>query len=425
MAQTKFLDYFKGFNVVANTFYKTLIDGKKDAQPYYHKALFTEEYSVDGKWRSVTGDSSRVTADLVTLDSRLPLKKRDSIKKAEDSIPKLGMKMTLNENQMKQIQLLELTNNFAQVENILYRDAFRVVQGIEEMKEYMALQAVSTGMALVADSDKPGIGVRVDFGVPANNRFGVDSVAWSNPASDPIKDIDRMVDYAFEEGYSLRYIHMDKKTSRLLLANANVKAYYGNSIQVTGTNFLAPRLEQLNDALSSDKGYVINVIDRTVKFERDGVREVKNCWADGMVVGTVDLSLGKVVHTDLAEERFPDEDVVYTKVGSHILMSRWHENDPIREFTSSQASVIPVLDDVDSIFYLDTNDEVSANDSQTEGDANITVKSNTVTREAFIAALNKVGVTKANDRNTDAKLLEYYNSLTDENEALVDTELGI
>ena len=425
MAQTKFLEYFDGFDLVLNIFRQNLIDGKREGQPYYHKLLFKPEYSVDGKWRSMTGDSNRVTADFVALDSRLPLKKRDTVKKAEDEIPKMGMKKYLNENQMRQIQLLELTDRFEEVRDVLYNDSFKVVTGVEEMNEYLALQAVSNGAILVPDANKVGLGMRVSFGVNEDNRFGVAS-SWKDDANaDIIEDIERMVEHARDEGYTIRYIHMNKATSKLVLKNNIVKQYYGDYLNFIGTNIPRPNLEQLNSALAGDKGYQINVIDRTVKFERDGVREVKDCWADGMVVGTVDLSLGKLIYTDLAEERFPDEDVVYQKVGSYTLVSRWHENDPIREYTSSQAACLPVLQDMDSLFYLNSEDAQTSTDAQTEGDANISISGNTVTRDALITALKNVGVTKANSRNSDTTLQEYYNDLTAENEALVNTELGI
>jgi len=188
---------------------------------------------------------------------------------------------------------------------------------------------------------------------------------------------------------------------------------------------LKPSLESINTALQGEYGVQLNVIDRTVRFERDGAKTVKDCWNNNMVVGTVGLDLGTLTYTDLAEETYSANQVDYNKAGSYTLVSKYHNVDPIREFTSSQARVLPVLQDVDSIFYLNTEDAPSATDAQTEGDANILVKTNTVSRSDFITALNNVGVSKASDRNTDAKLLEYYNDLNDEDEAAVDTELGI
>jgi len=134
----------------------------------------------------VIGYGTSVTADIVSLDSSLPLKKRDSIGKVEGRIPKIGMKKTLNENQMDEIELLKARGQFDRVRNVLYNDAFKCVEGVEEMKEYLALQAVSTGAIVVADEDKPGIGIRVDFAIDADNQYGVTNT-WDNTAINPLE----------------------------------------------------------------------------------------------------------------------------------------------------------------------------------------------------------------------------------------------
>ena len=68
-----------------------------------YKNLLNPDFSADGKWASILADYSRVAADVVSLDSELPLKKRDSLSTATGDIPKLGMKLYLTEKQMKDI----------------------------------------------------------------------------------------------------------------------------------------------------------------------------------------------------------------------------------------------------------------------------------------------------------------------------------
>lgn len=413
----------KTFGPLLQRFYEKL-NGKKESPTYLHKVLFPEQYSADGRWGSLTGYGTSVTADIVSLDSSLPLKKRDSIGKVEGRIPKIGMKKTLNENQMDEIELLKARGQFDRVRNVLYNDAFKCVEGVEEMKEYLALQAVSTGAIVVADEDKPGIGIRVDFAIDADNQYGVTNT-WDNTAINPLDDIERMIDGARDAGYSLRYIHMGKLKSKEFLKHPKVIEFYGSYLQFVGSNIPKPSLAKINEAMNEEFGVTINVIDRTVNFERDGKKTVVDCWNNDMVVGTVDLNLGTMTFTDNMEEKYSAKQVDYTKVGSHILVSKYHDVDPIREFTSSQARVLPVLQDVDSIFYLNTADAETATDTQTEGDANILINGNTVTREALITALNNVGVDKASERNKDATLQKYYNDLDADNEATVNTELGI
>ena len=73
------------FNYIQKFFPKLVLgvteklNGVNDgALSYMHKNLLNTEYSVDGRWESLTGSYTRVAADVVAMDSELPLKKRFS-----------------------------------------------------------------------------------------------------------------------------------------------------------------------------------------------------------------------------------------------------------------------------------------------------------------------------------------------------------
>jgi hypothetical protein len=50
--------------------------------------------------------------------------------------------------------------------------------------------------------------------------------------------------------------------------------------------------------------------------------------------------------------------VTYQSADEYILASRYSTNDPLREFTSSQAMVVPILNNVDAIYSLDSTQAV-------------------------------------------------------------------
>lgn len=425
MAASLFTQFLgKTYDAAIKKYYS--IKNDSALEPTYSlKGMFSEEYSFDGKWTSTSMKSTKVTADVVALDSSMPLKKRDSLSKAGGDIPKLGLKYALNENEMNQILTLQALGKDSRVIDLLYRDSIRCVDGINEQLEYLSGQALSNGVISIDDAEKPGTAIRLDFNVDPDNVGGVD-LDWSNASANPIEDIKvKILDKARKDGRSIRYIHMGYDKSQEFLNSPKVIEYYGNFLNYVGTNIPTPTLEKINQALQADKRFSIIVHERSVTKETNGVRKVLECWNNDMVVGTADLNVGSLIYADLAEESFKAEQSTYTKAGSFTLVSKYHDVDPIREFTKAEARVVPVIQDIDSIYYLDTSDAPSATDTQTEGDSNITVKTNTVTRAAFITALNNVGVNRAKENSTDAKLLQYYNDLSDENEALVDTELGI
>lgn len=51
-----------------------------------------------------------MAADVVSMDSSLPLKKRDSLGRASGDLPKIGMELFLNEKQMSDIDALIAQN---------------------------------------------------------------------------------------------------------------------------------------------------------------------------------------------------------------------------------------------------------------------------------------------------------------------------
>src|SRR5690606_17810658 len=69
---------------------ESTVNGKNDSEPmkYLHKEMLTEELSTDLKWGSSSIDGSIVAADIVAMDSELPLKKQDVIETASGDIPK-------------------------------------------------------------------------------------------------------------------------------------------------------------------------------------------------------------------------------------------------------------------------------------------------------------------------------------------------
>ena len=83
------------------------LNEKRTAQlPYLFKERLIPSFSADGRWASVLAEYNRVAADVVALDSELPLKSRDAIETASGDIPKLGMKLYLTEKQMKDIDAM-------------------------------------------------------------------------------------------------------------------------------------------------------------------------------------------------------------------------------------------------------------------------------------------------------------------------------
>ena len=393
----------------------TKVNGGKTELTYLHKSMLTEELSVDLKWSTLTINSTIVAADIVAMDSPLPLKKRDAIDTANGDITKMGMKKKLTEKQLSDIDILvnKKVENKVVVEKI-FNDAISCTMGIYEKMEYVFLSALSTGIALIEDTENVGTGVRIDYGYAAANKFGA-TTPWSDPTAKPLDDIQRVIKEARSKGVSLKFMMMDQNTFDNMAANDQVRQYFAFSQNFVGSSVPVPDQEQVNNMLQKRYKLTIVIIDRTVITERDGKRTVQTPWAENKVVFLETQKVGRLVYGILAEETRQSKAATYAKAGKYILLKKWSEEEPFSEHTSSQALAIPVIDAVDGIYLLDSEESTAGKDVQTEGDANYLYKAVSKTRASVIAAINLAyEANKAKSTNLDATLAKYIDEMSEE-----------
>lgn len=111
MEQSLYADFVRTFfPTLVTSVVEKLNDRNAQTLPYLYKDLLTPEYTSDSRWASVLAKYNRVSADVVALDSELPVKSRDSIEVVSGDIPKIGMQMYLTEKQMKDVAAMIATS---------------------------------------------------------------------------------------------------------------------------------------------------------------------------------------------------------------------------------------------------------------------------------------------------------------------------
>lgn len=328
------------------------LNDTKNPVVYYHKRFLKKEYSVDGTWESISANNTLVMADVVSMDSSLPLKKRDAVSRANGDIPKMGMKLKLNEKQLTDLQSLKRKPGAEpQLVAKLFQDTPKVIGGIYERNEAMLLEAMSTGMTVVEDTENVGSGVRVDFMFP--HKFGV-ATLWSDVNSKPLTDLSNIKEAARLDGNAIIKYFMDRSAFNNLTNTTQVKEQYAFAVGFVGSNIQSPDLDQFNRFSQNKYGFTIEIIERSVRYEKNGVQTPQTPWATGAVLGVTTEQLGSLVWADLAEDEDRVAGVEYEKADDYILVSKYKKNDPLTEWTSSQARVVPVLSNVDQLYLIDS-----------------------------------------------------------------------
>lgn len=331
------------------------------ALTYLHKELLTPAYSADGRWASITAQYSRVMADVVSLDSELPLKSRDSLDKFTGDIPKVGMKLYLSEKQLKDIQSM-IAQGLAEnlIVQKIFADTARVITGVEERMENIFLEEFSTGVGLAQASN--GNGIRINVGYLDDHKFATTSTWDDGENAKIIDDIQKLVDKAtLEDQNDVLHMWTDDTFLNRCYKNKQIRGLFGFQMNYVGGGANVPNLsfDQLSAVFMTKWGITLHRVARVNKAESNGVRSNVHPWAKGMAVFTDTTNVGNLVWTDCVEALNPVAGVSYETADEYILVSKYSKNEPYSEFTASQAMAIPVINNVDRIYTLDSN-EVAA-----------------------------------------------------------------
>lgn len=355
MNESLYLEYIqKYFPMLVTSVIERLNEKRQNALPYIFKQVLTPAYSNDCRWASIIAEYTRVAADVVSLDSELPLKSRDSLEVAHGEIPKMGMKLYMTEKQMKDLDSMIAQN--MPVNRILqnmFADLPRCIEGVWERIEDIFLSELSTGVGI--DTRGGSTGVRINVGYYEDHQFGVTTV-WQGNAKTAlaVDDLQKVFDKALEDQNVITDMWADDYFLRALYSNEQFKQQFAFDQGFVGQNIPNLDFDKAAQVVATKWGVTLHRVARKVKTELNGKKMNHNPWQEGVCAFTCDEMLGDLVWTTCAEATRPVNAVEYQTADEYILLSRYSTNDPLREFTSSQAMVVPVINNVDRIYTLDS-----------------------------------------------------------------------
>lgn len=403
-----------------------LVNGKRQQLTYLHKgagAMLRTEYSPDNKWESTSLNNSYVAADIVAVDSELPIKSRATIASANGKLPKIGMSKILKESDINTINVMEAQGgNAATIAAKLADDAVACSVGIDEKNEYNFLFGLSNGYVAIQDEDNPNALMRLNFNYPEKNIFGA-----STKGEPSIEDIKRVLNRADIDGNSVVKICIAKSTFDVLRQTREARelvANYNGLTYTEATTLPVPTSSRFNEAFADDNnGVQFKVIDRSVVLEENGKKTSKKPWNANRMVFICNDVVGTLVYGRLAEQTNPVQDVNYQTIDTYKLISKYSLVNPLREITSGQAFVCPIIEDVDQIYVLDISEAQEVDESAEKADSTdvkVTVWGVAYKKPEFIAAMKSLGVNIAANAS-DATVIKKVNELSNEDEAALKT----
>lgn len=422
MVQSQFVEYIRKIfprlqNVVDTVNGKRNGDNKRT---YLHKSMLRKVYSADQKWSNAAVNTTYVAADMVSMNSPLPIKSRDAIAHANGSLPKIGMKKIMFESDINTVNIMKAQGaEWTNIANKLTSDPIACSVGIDEQNEANFLTGLSNGIVAVEDENNTGTALRINFGYLPENCFGVET---QNELT--LDDIKRVLAYADNNGDTIITICIALSTYNKLRQTQGAKelvANYRGQTFDSNTKLPVPTASLFDEAFADDNnGVAFLKIDRSIISEKNGKRKPYKPWNQNKLIFLTTEEVGALVWGTLAEKTNPVEGVVYSTVDEYKLISRYRTTEPFTETTSGQALVLSVIENVDQIYSLDIS-EAQAVDTSAETsdstDVKITIWGNTYKKPEFVKEFNKITGKNLASTIADDKLIAAVNMLNDFDEA--------
>ncbi len=329
--------------------------------------------------QTLIGSAKRpIAADVVSYDTKAPEKKREVVDKLTVDIPAIKISRSLTEQELQDYdQLVRLTANDAvqrQILDLIYNDLDFVVEGVLARYEFLALKALNQQKIKLTNTNNVGIvtEVDIDYQMTAAYKRIIASVSadrlWTYYTTDadkpqPITDIAVVVAAAKAVGITFKYIVMNQSKFTEFQGATQVqnytRPYSVNSLLYGSGTVIAPTLVEINNMLAARTLPQIITIDSVVRLEDENHSVTSadpfldNDGADKFVVFLQDLPIGNMLAGPITEESHPVKQVDYAKK-ENILISKYSETNPVKEWTVAQANAFPSWETIDTVFRLDT-----------------------------------------------------------------------
>ena len=301
----------------------------------------------------VLGAFSRPMADVTAYDTSYPRKGRPALQKVSGEIPATRIQKQLSEtdlNSFLQFSAMRDPDTAAVIE-LVFGDITYCYEAVRNRLSWLGFQSLSKGVISLNAANNAGIITESDIDFRITNKSGA-SVIWSAAANTtkPITDIEAVCAAARLQGVIIKKILMSRTSfSYIRKSTETINFVFGKS----GSGVTKyPNLDSINENLIADGLPAIDLIDVYLQFE-NSEHTITNlqAWHDSTVAFLPQDEVGWVLSSKSAEEAFPPLQCLQQKKDI-VLISKWSENAPIREYTSGAANAFPAIKLAHQIFLM-------------------------------------------------------------------------
>lgn len=353
--------------------------GTRFVKPVYYPNFFGIVKKSSLKFETLSGESGApVIADVISFDASAPQKSREVVSKISGDIPKTSVKRGMNESDYNEYNQLvrdaQGDANQLAILNLAFKDQDFVYNAVRGRMEWWSMQLMSRAGFHLSSKNNNGV-VTAEFvgcGMPAENKL-VSSADWSKAdTANGLQDIEDTIVKASTAGYTIKYVVMHVADFTLLKKQAStfntLKSWVNSSTKILVTKNL------INQYLSEQEIPVqIVTVNPAVRIENAAhQRKTVNPFERKRICFLEDLHCGDIQHGPIAAETSQTLQKTALMVKQdYVLITKWSDLEPFKEWTKAEANAIPVINDPDGLFILKADGAAWPDNEDTEGTDNV------------------------------------------------------
>ena len=304
----------------------------------------------------VLGNEQRPLADVVSYDSAYPEKARPALTKLSGDLPAIRVQRQMSEtdlNSFMQFNQMKDPDTEAVI-SLVFGDIQYCFKAVLNRLSWLGFQALSLGVISLTAANNAGIITESNIDFQISNKSGA-SVIWSAAANTtkPITDIEALCNSArINNGVIFSKILMSRTSFSYFRKSEETINFCFGDAGSTVTKY--PNLTTINENLALDGLPTIDIIDVYLQFENED-NDITNlqAWDEGKIALLPQDEVGNILNCKTAEEQFPPKQVTQEKKDI-VLLSKWSENAPIREFASGACNGFPAVKLANQIFLMNS-----------------------------------------------------------------------
>ncbi|MBA7518740.1 hypothetical protein ES705_10813 [subsurface metagenome] len=336
---------------VLSSFVDTWKPGKSPIEKYLpYKTIPALTYEI------VLSAFSRPMADVTAYDTSYPRKGRPKLDKISGQIPAIRVEKQMSETDLNSfLQFSAMSDPDTEaVISLVFGDIIYCYEACKNRLSWLGFQALSKGVISLTALNNVGIRTETDIDFQVTNKSGA-SVKWDAEDTDttkPITDIIALCDLARLSGVIFKKILMSRTSFSYMRKSAETINFCFGASGSAVTKY--PNLSVINENLVADGLPAIDLIDVYLQFENED-HDITNlqAWNEGTICFLPQDEVGWVLNSKTAEEAFPPKQVLQEKKDI-VLISKWSDVAPIREYCAGAVNAFPALKLSHQIFMINS-----------------------------------------------------------------------